>query len=50
MSVFTRVAGAGIAPASRGYEPREVLLLYPANSISSRSGYTLPHNLDGTQL
>ena len=24
------VAGAGIAPASQGYEPREVLLLHPA--------------------
>lgn len=32
-----RVAGAGIEPASRGYEPREVPLLYPAIC-----GYTSP--------
>jgi hypothetical protein len=31
-----RVAGPGIAPGSRGYEPLEVLLLYPA--ISSLYG------------
>ena len=24
------VAGAGIAPTARGYEPREILLLHPA--------------------
>ncbi len=28
--LYSRVAGAGIAPASGGYEPPEVLLLYPA--------------------
>jgi hypothetical protein len=28
--VFYRVAGAGIEPASGGYEPPEVPLLYPA--------------------
>ncbi len=27
------VAGARIARASRGYEPREVLLLYPAGKL-----------------
>lgn len=29
------VAGAGIEPASRGYEPREVPLLYPAIRLHS---------------
>ena len=35
MWVYARrmVAGAGFAPASRGYEPREVLLLHPAMSL-----------------
>ena len=28
--LIVTIAGAGIAPASQGYEPREVLLLYPA--------------------
>ena len=32
------VAGARIARASQGYEPREVLLLYPAQIIPER-GY-----------
>ena len=32
-----RVAGAGIEPASGGYEPPEVPLLYPAISILLRS-------------
>lgn len=27
---FFLVAGAGIAPTARGYEPREILLLHPA--------------------
>ena len=27
---FWLVAGAGIAPTARGYEPREILLLHPA--------------------
>ena len=27
---FILVAGAGIAPTARGYEPREILLLHPA--------------------
>ena len=29
-----RVAGAGIAPAFRGYGPREILLLHPAIKIN----------------
>ena len=33
------VAGAGIAPASQGYEPREVLLLHPRD-ISLNSLFT----------
>ncbi len=28
--LFYLVAGAGIAPTARGYEPREILLLHPA--------------------
>ncbi len=34
--VCTRVAGAGIEPASGGYEPPEVPLLYPAAENNTR--------------
>ena len=33
MFFVVQFAGAGIAPASRGYEPREILLLYPARVL-----------------
>ncbi len=33
LTTFNVVAGAGIAPASRGYGPREILLLHPADFI-----------------
>lgn len=30
VDILLLVAGAGIAPTSKGYEPFEILLLYPA--------------------
>ena len=35
---FYVVAGVGFAPTSQGYEPRELLLLYPAKLIISFFG------------
>ena len=36
------VAGAGIAPAPRGYGPREILLLYPAIMLQKTKQINLP--------
>lgn len=33
LTTLNVVAGAGIAPTSRGYGPREILLLHPAIPI-----------------
>ena len=33
MGIFACIAGAGIAPALQGYEPRDVLLVHPARRL-----------------
>lgn len=39
------VAEAGIAPASGGYEPPEILLLYPAEELSTEMKKKSSHYL-----
>ena len=44
------VAGTGIEPVSRGYEPRELPLLYPAICLNPMISFTRTKNLGGCEI